>query len=232
MKVRRIFKKPPVPRCEGRRVYLMKAALCSPQDIINSMSNSPATSKPPVTLRLVVPASQCGSLIGKGGSKIKEMREVEYIHTFILGIDYSYNYINGITIIILYVIFLNPTFSYSFYWSLHNPAEIYSAAPSLTLEGSGKRVALLTVLLCVCAVSLPPVHGGAGPGRGRHAPQLHRESGDHLRGPRGHHPVCQTDMCGDAWGTVWRQNKGNIINTSDSTVLYSSSHNNKLLLRR
>lgn len=40
------------------------------------MSNSPATSKPPVTLRLVVPASQCGSLIGKGGSKIKEIREV------------------------------------------------------------------------------------------------------------------------------------------------------------
>ncbi|XP_056284901.1 poly(rC)-binding protein 3 isoform X2 [Pseudoliparis swirei] len=45
------------------------------EDIINSMSTSPATSKPPVTLRLVVPASQCGSLIGKGGSKIKEMRE-------------------------------------------------------------------------------------------------------------------------------------------------------------
>ncbi|XP_059020952.1 poly(rC)-binding protein 3 isoform X10 [Mustela lutreola] len=45
------------------------------EDIINSMSNSPATSKPPMTLRLVVPASQCGSLIGKGGSKIKEIRE-------------------------------------------------------------------------------------------------------------------------------------------------------------
>ncbi|XP_059777732.1 poly(rC)-binding protein 3 isoform X9 [Balaenoptera ricei] len=45
------------------------------EDIINCMSNSPATSKPPVTLRLVVPASQCGSLIGKGGSKIKEIRE-------------------------------------------------------------------------------------------------------------------------------------------------------------
>lgn len=53
------------------------------QDIINSMSNSPATSKPPVTLRLVVPASQCGSLIGKGGSKIKELREVQKIHGFI-----------------------------------------------------------------------------------------------------------------------------------------------------
>ncbi|NXI49347.1 PCBP3 protein, partial [Chloroceryle aenea] len=45
------------------------------EDITNSMSNSTATSKPPVTLRLVVPASQCGSLIGKGGSKIKEIRE-------------------------------------------------------------------------------------------------------------------------------------------------------------
>uniref|UniRef100_A0A3Q4GRH7 Poly(rC) binding protein 4 n=1 Tax=Neolamprologus brichardi TaxID=32507 RepID=A0A3Q4GRH7_NEOBR len=33
------------------------------------------TGKPPVTLRLVIPASQCGSLIGKGGSKIKEIRE-------------------------------------------------------------------------------------------------------------------------------------------------------------
>jgi len=29
-----------------------------------------------LSLRLVVPASQCGSLIGKGGSKIKEIREV------------------------------------------------------------------------------------------------------------------------------------------------------------
>jgi poly(rC)-binding protein 3/4 len=28
-------------------------------------------------LRLIVPASQCGSIIGKGGSKIKEIREVK-----------------------------------------------------------------------------------------------------------------------------------------------------------
>uniref|UniRef100_A0A671MTM4 K Homology domain-containing protein n=1 Tax=Sinocyclocheilus anshuiensis TaxID=1608454 RepID=A0A671MTM4_9TELE len=45
------------------------------EDISSSMSNSTATSKPPVTLRIVVPASQCGSLIGKGGCKIKEIRE-------------------------------------------------------------------------------------------------------------------------------------------------------------
>ena len=29
-----------------------------------------------VSLKLIVPASQCGSLIGKGGSKIKEIREL------------------------------------------------------------------------------------------------------------------------------------------------------------
>ncbi|XP_040281743.1 poly(rC)-binding protein 2 isoform X4 [Bufo bufo] len=45
------------------------------EDISSSMTNSTASSKPPVTLRLVVPASQCGSLIGKGGCKIKEIRE-------------------------------------------------------------------------------------------------------------------------------------------------------------
>uniref|UniRef100_A0A671LMC1 Zgc:110045 n=1 Tax=Sinocyclocheilus anshuiensis TaxID=1608454 RepID=A0A671LMC1_9TELE len=43
------------------------------EDILASMINSTVTSRPPVTLRLVFPASQCGSLIGKGGSKIKEI---------------------------------------------------------------------------------------------------------------------------------------------------------------
>jgi len=41
-------------------------------------SSASTTSKPGsgVSLTLVVPASQCGSLIGKGGSKIKDIREV------------------------------------------------------------------------------------------------------------------------------------------------------------
>ena len=30
----------------------------------------------PVSFRLVIQSSQCGSLIGKGGSKIKDIREV------------------------------------------------------------------------------------------------------------------------------------------------------------
>ncbi|TSK22830.1 Poly(rC)-binding protein 3 [Bagarius yarrelli] len=45
------------------------------EDILACMVNSTVSSRPPVTLRLVFPASQCGSLIGKGGSKIKEIRE-------------------------------------------------------------------------------------------------------------------------------------------------------------
>uniref|UniRef100_A0A8K9Y4H5 Zgc:110045 n=1 Tax=Oncorhynchus mykiss TaxID=8022 RepID=A0A8K9Y4H5_ONCMY len=45
------------------------------EDITAAMTNSTVTSHPPVTLRLVFPGSQCGSLIGKGGSKIKEIRE-------------------------------------------------------------------------------------------------------------------------------------------------------------
>lgn len=53
-----------------------------PQDITAAMTNSNVTSKPPVTLRLVFPGSQCGSLIGKGGSKIKEIREVGALFFF------------------------------------------------------------------------------------------------------------------------------------------------------
>ncbi|XP_043933406.1 poly(rC)-binding protein 4 isoform X2 [Protopterus annectens] len=45
------------------------------EDLATTSLNGLVASKPPVTLRLVIPASQCGSLIGKGGSKIKEIRE-------------------------------------------------------------------------------------------------------------------------------------------------------------
>lgn len=45
------------------------------QDFNKTLGNAP---KPPVTLKLIVPASQCGSIIGKGGVKIREIREVSY----------------------------------------------------------------------------------------------------------------------------------------------------------
>ncbi|XP_050097286.1 poly(rC)-binding protein 3 isoform X5 [Anopheles aquasalis] len=38
--------------------------------------NTAAQGKSQIPIRLIVPASQCGSLIGKGGSKIKEIREI------------------------------------------------------------------------------------------------------------------------------------------------------------
>jgi len=43
---------------------------------LNTLISPGTVPRPPITFRLVVPASQCGSLIGKGGSKIKEIREV------------------------------------------------------------------------------------------------------------------------------------------------------------
>uniref|UniRef100_H2YPF6 K Homology domain-containing protein n=1 Tax=Ciona savignyi TaxID=51511 RepID=H2YPF6_CIOSA len=42
---------------------------------INSGLATSATNTVPVTIRLIVPASQCGSIIGKGGAKIKEIRD-------------------------------------------------------------------------------------------------------------------------------------------------------------
>lgn len=42
----------------------------------NNTSNIDGLLHPFVTLRLIIPASQCGSLIGRGGGKIKEIREV------------------------------------------------------------------------------------------------------------------------------------------------------------
>ncbi|XP_048872300.1 poly(rC)-binding protein 4-like [Brienomyrus brachyistius] len=45
------------------------------EDLTSLVNSGTVSSRPPVTLRLVIPTSQCGSLIGKGGSKIKEIRE-------------------------------------------------------------------------------------------------------------------------------------------------------------
>ncbi|UXI18267.1 Mitochondrial 2-oxoglutarate/malate carrier protein [Sarcoptes scabiei] len=55
----------------------MKNSKYHHQQSTQSFSSSSSTSSSaPVTLKLIVPASQCGSLIGKGGSKIKEIREI------------------------------------------------------------------------------------------------------------------------------------------------------------
>ncbi|NXT23826.1 PCBP4 protein, partial [Syrrhaptes paradoxus] len=45
------------------------------EEDLGSGSDGTAAGRAPVTLRLVIPASQCGSLIGKAGAKIREIRE-------------------------------------------------------------------------------------------------------------------------------------------------------------
>jgi len=45
------------------------------QLIMNKLSEQNGDGRGDLALRLVVPASQCGSVIGKGGAKIKELRE-------------------------------------------------------------------------------------------------------------------------------------------------------------
>jgi len=71
----------------SKKVFSHCNMLCILKDLIEQKKKnffqdlatlvSPATvPRPPITFRLIVPASQCGSLIGKGGSKIKEIREI------------------------------------------------------------------------------------------------------------------------------------------------------------
>jgi len=58
-------------------IYKAFTLICNKfeEDLANLVSPN-TIPKPPITFRLIVPASQCGSLIGKGGSKIREIREV------------------------------------------------------------------------------------------------------------------------------------------------------------
>jgi transcription antitermination factor NusA-like protein len=48
----------------------------APGSTAGSQQQGSSSHHPTVTIRLIVPASQCGSLIGRGGAKIKELREL------------------------------------------------------------------------------------------------------------------------------------------------------------
>ena len=77
-----------------------------------------ATPDTPLTIsfRLVIQSSQCGSLIGKGGTKIKEIREVKFFCEVA-------HYLN--TIFLYYLsLFLSPIF-----FSSHFPFFTYSILP-------------------------------------------------------------------------------------------------------
>lgn len=172
------------------------------------MSNSTATSKPPVTLRLVVPASQCGSLIGKGGSKIKEIREVRQIpfhyraSAQLLGADPlprgSCLGEGSLCCIVHHIAS----------WS--GLADVGAASHRMPCAGPSGGTwswSWLWVKAFSCGISpsslfLSAVHRCSGPSGGGHAAQLHGAGGDNLGDTRRYYPVCQTDLCGDAGGTV------------------------------
>lgn len=57
-------------------IYRVFALVCRKAEEA-TVQHSPGTAgRPPITMRLVMPASQCGSLIGRGGARIKEIREL------------------------------------------------------------------------------------------------------------------------------------------------------------
>ena len=60
---------------ENWRYNSLTLVFTKSQDLTNLVAPNTST-RPPITFRMIVPASQCGSLIGKGGSKIREIREV------------------------------------------------------------------------------------------------------------------------------------------------------------
>lgn len=66
----------------------------------------------------------------------------------------------------------------------------------------GKSIQLWDFSSCLF---LSPVHRCSGSSGGGHAAQLHGAGGDNLGDTRRYNPVCQTDLCGDAGGTVCNQ---------------------------
>ncbi|XP_065075001.1 poly(rC)-binding protein 3 isoform X9 [Ochlerotatus camptorhynchus] len=60
----------------GSRSAIYKAFTLITKKFEEFQDNTNAQGKTQIPIRLIVPASQCGSLIGKGGSKIKEIREI------------------------------------------------------------------------------------------------------------------------------------------------------------
>ena len=75
------------------------------------------TTKQLITLHLIIPANQCGSLIGKGGAKIKEIRDVSSNSTNIVdSIKFKF-FIIQLTLFIPYII----------HFLIHTTNDIHSA---------------------------------------------------------------------------------------------------------
>lgn len=78
---------------------------------------------------------------------------------------------------------------------------------------AGLRVKAFSCGISPSSLFLSPVHRCSGPSGGGHAAQLHGAGGDNLGDTRRDYPVCQTDLCGDAGGTVC--NKAGKVHTEN-----------------
>lgn len=160
--------------------------LSPPQDLGAGSAEGAAAGRAPVTLRLVIPASQCGSLIGKAGAKIREIREVR----------------TGMP---------GPVRGEAKIWGGGGPIARPTArvpprsprsdaggraSPTKVLGGAGGRArGIAAPLLPPQQPPLPPPeHGGSGAGGWRPPAQLHRARRHRLGGAGHHHPVRQADL--------------------------------------
>ena len=102
---------------------------------LNSGLSTEATNKVPVTIRLIVPASQCGSIIGKGGVKIKEIRDVR---------NANFQFCN-----VLYKISL-PQFKYSCLKLMKSLFDLYKASLDAKLGSKMLSCSCLCFGLLIC----------------------------------------------------------------------------------
>uniref|UniRef100_A0A4W5L3J7 Poly(rC) binding protein 4 n=1 Tax=Hucho hucho TaxID=62062 RepID=A0A4W5L3J7_9TELE len=160
------------------------------EDLTTLVANGTISSKPPVTLRLVIPASQCGSLIGKGGAKIREIREVRdfRITTCIQFPQVNYG---------LYSIHIeegeNPFFNLWVIPQNDTGAQIQVAGDLLpnstergvTISGSQDSVIQCVKLICTVILESPP-KGATIPYRPSLSPGALLISGNQVRTPQTH----------------------------------------------
>ena len=173
------------------------------QDISSSMTNSTATSKPPVTLRIVVPASQCGSLIGKGGCKIKEIREVCCSTLFTNGLSQKlWNVCRSQSL-------SKIKFKNRKVYVVHWIKGAYLVCPCcwsnvmMVVTRAWTHTDVGVSVQCECGVDVwlrLLVNRSSGTGSRRHAAQLNGACHHHCRDPTVHHRVCQADLRCHAWG--------------------------------
>lgn len=160
--------------------------LSPPQDLGAGSAEGAAAGRAPVTLRLVIPASQCGSLIGKAGAKIREIREVRPGPA-----RGEAKPRGGGGPVARPTARVPPRFPRSDAGGRASPHRSHKGPG----RGWGESERHRSPPLPPQQPPLPPLeHGGSGAGGWRPPAQLHRARRHRLGGAGHHHPVRQADL--------------------------------------